>query len=556
MAKVSDKEFRDRLNALVEGIKTQAVPFADDSTERRIARLKRARVDKLYFASLYFPHIIELAEGYNNLYKTPDREIDWVKAGFADCHQEWFDFTNLDCKFHMIMAFGESSKSTLLGHVDVIHKFVFDEAWYIAQISYSLDHSETKVMPVKIELETNERLKADFGELRGPYKWENGEIVTKNRRKLKGYGMDMPLRGEINFGHRIDYLLLDDVKDPLGPYNPSIALRNLEHIKGDKLQRINKQKWGGVWLSNYVSKESIEFLAVNDRYTKHWVKKIYPVLVPNAQKTPEEKEIARQARVNGFSNYLRSAWEHQHPTPRLLREQQEDPDTFAAEMMMQPRDRKNAVYRDTDFKFYNQIQIRDKKFLVYTMVDPSVKSSGDYKSIISLGVEPEADVPTIFTLRASIRQASIDWMLDEMADHYTRFSSGNFMFKMMGIEGIGFAMLLEREFQRLCKKRGLHIPIHMVESVTNKEAKIESLVTTIRRGIALFDPTDSDQELLIRQFKGFPSKIQVKDGGIGDDGPDNWYECKKLIETFPHGLQFEYRSVVKRQAYFEHKGTY
>ncbi|TAK51458.1 MAG: hypothetical protein EPO24_15840 [Bacteroidetes bacterium] len=554
MSNLSQKDFEKQFGKLIESIRTQANVFPRDSTEKRIARVKRARVDKLYFAATYFPHYIQLDEtlpGVQQLRKgLAEFEIDWVQAGFAAHHAEFFELTQLINKFIILAAYRESAKDTLLGKIDVLHKLCCEAAWFIPVIAYSKDHAETKVIPIKLEIENNERLKNDFGDLKGTIKWELNEFITSNGRKVQGFGMDMALRGQENFGHRPDWILLNDIEDPTQTFNHGLCMQDVDRIKQDKLKSVNSPKWGGMYLCNYISKQSITHELMTGENTAHFIKKIYRAKVPNTNSTQQERDIAAACRKAGFNDYMKSAWEYRHPTLRLLQEEKDDPELFDSEMMMHPKDKKNKKFKDTDFKFFTESEIQGKDIVAWTFIDPSAKEATDYKSIITLGMPTAGDTFQLYCLAASIRQESVDWLMEETYRHYELFHP-----KVIGVEMISFAVLLEREYNRLMKKKGKPLPIHKVEKVANKEAKIEAQVPIIRNGIVKFNPKQGDQATLIRQFKGFPDTNPVVKGGVGDDGPDAFAECMKLIDDFPYGALVQYKSVQKRQAAFA-QGAY
>jgi predicted phage terminase large subunit-like protein len=543
-------QFDKDYSKLIESIRTQATPFPRDSIEKRLARTARARSDEMFFAAIYFPHYIELADGYQDIWKDPDAKIDWVKAGFATYHPTFFDLCKLRNQFNLLAGHRESAKDTLIGKIDVLYKLFCEICWLIEIVAYSDAKAETKVMPIRAEIENNIRLKNDFGDIKGLVKWEQGEFITRDGRKVRSSGIDVPMRGEENAGHRVDWLMLNDIDDPTKSFNSGICTRDTMSIKQDKLEAVNSKCWGGIYLFNYISKQSIGHELMTGKNTAHFGKHIFRSLIANEKKTVEDIAIARMCREKGFDDNLKSAWEHRHPTLKLLQKKKQDSDTFDPEWMMHPRDNGSKIFKDADFKFYFRKDINLAKCICYTMVDPSVKDSGDYKPVITAAVPMESETLQILIWDAWIRQGTVDAMLEETFRQHKEYQS-----KIVGVEMIGFAALLQREYQRMMKKKGYALPLHQIESVTNKDARIESLAPLVKQGIILFDKNQDDQDLLMRQFKGFPDKTQVSNGGIGDDGPDCTQQLVKLIEDFPAGLHFDYESVEKRQVMFD-EGAY
>lgn len=539
------REFEKGMAELVNEIRTKATPFPNDTAAKRKARVERSRRDKFFFAATYFPHYIQLADEFKEVWKDPAAQVDWVKAGFAPIHQEFFGWTELKNEFVLLAAFRESAKDTLLGKIDVVHKIVFEGCWFIPVIAFSHDHASTKVVPIKLEFENNERLKSDFGEMKGIIKWGEDEFITSNNRKVKAYGRDESLRGQEHQGHRPDWIIMNDLEDPTKTTNPALIRKYVESIRQDILKSVNSPRWGAILLCNYVSKQSVVHELMTGEYTAHYKKPIFRALVINERKTAQDRDLAHQCRLKKLGDGWKSAWEFRHPTVRLLEEQKNDPETFGAEMMMIPKDRKNQKFKDTDFKYYTSEQLARAEIVSYTAIDPSAKEASDYKAIITLGVSRSSKFLEIYVVNAWIQQLSVDALLEETYRDFETTRS-----KIIGVEMIGFASLLEREYRRLMKEKGKPLPIHPIEKVDNKEARIEGLVPLIRSGIIKFNPEQGDQGLLIRQFKGFPSKIQVARGGIGDDGPDALALCVRLIQDFPHGTEMEYETGQEREAVF------
>jgi hypothetical protein len=234
----------------------------------------------------------------------------------------------------------------------------------------------------------------------------------------------------------------------------------------------------------------------------------------------------------------------------LIKERNADPDTFEAERMMRPRDKKDAKFKDGDFHFYQLSILKRVGLVCYTWIDPSVKITADYKAIITLGV-PQQDLFECVVVNAWIRQASVDEMLEETFRDFKENKA-----KIVGYEGVAAQAFLEREYFRLMKKYG-PLPFYMPGHVESKDSDIENLIPIIRRGTMKFDVSQGNQALLIRQFKGYPDRTQVSRGGIGDDGIDAAGKCFKLIQIFPPGAQtVGYRSGQKREARFPKKGAF
>jgi predicted phage terminase large subunit-like protein len=549
---LTQKDFEKQYSELMQRIQKQATPFPNDSAEKKRARIARAKVDKFFFCITYLPHYCETKEEYRTIWKTPDAPLDPIDAGFSPIHPEFFKIAELPNIFSIVAAFRESAKDTLLGKADPLHKLLFAERWFVPIIAKTQDKAETKCVPIKLELEINERIKNDFGKLQGSVSWEFGDFITTTGRKVKGYGREQSLRGEENFGHRPDHIILNDIDDPTKPDSPALVQKFIDSVKQDILKAVNSPHWSALLLCNFTVKGNIIDELMTGKYTSHFNKRIFRALVENPLATKDDRAIAKKCREAGFTDSEKSAWEFRHPTLKLLQDRKNDPETFQPEMQMMPRSRRDQKFKDHYFRFHTREQLAARTYTNYTFVDPSANDAGDYKAVITVGVAglPDGTIH-IPVRRAWIQQGPIDEMIDATYRQRREFHS-----KLVGVETNGFQILLKREYMRLQKKYKELLPFfEVVHTGESKESRIERIVPFVKEGIITFDQSDPDQELLIRQCKAFPQGGQVSAGGLGDDGPDTLAGCVELIEKFPHAGEVAYESVSKREAVFE-KGAW
>lgn len=543
---LTQREFDKQYGELITRIQKQATPFPHDSTPKKLARKKRAIADEFFFAATYFPHYVQLDESFRECWKDPDGKYDWIQAGFAPDHAEFFKLTRLKNIFSILASYRESAKDTLIGKIDLVHQIVGEQRWFIPVIARTEEKAESKCVPIKVEFETNERLKNDFGEMVGNVEWEFGSFITRTGRKIKGYGIWQSLRGEENFGHRPDLIVLNDINDPTKPDSPAVVQKNVDSVKLDILKAVNSPNWTAILLCNYTVKGDVIDELITGKHTAHFNKKIFRALVPNDLATKSDRAIAKECREAGFPDNLKSAWEFRHPTLKLLQERRNDPDVFEPEMMMAPRNRRDQRFKDNYFRFHTKEQLTAGDYQHYTFVDPSAKDAADYKAVVTVGLGLKADGSVhIPVRRASIQQQSIDEMIEETYRHRQAFRS-----KIVGVETNGFQILLKKEYLRLQRTHGL-LPFQEVEHTgESKESRIERIVPFVKEGLITFDQEDPDQDLLIKQLKVFPNAGQVSAGGLGDDGADALAGCIELIEEFPHAGEFQYESLRKKEAAF------
>jgi len=553
---LSQRDFDKQYGELISRIQKQATPFPNDTTAKKIARIKRASEDEFFFAVTYFPHYIQVKEECREIWKRPDEKVNWVDAGFADCHAEFFKTANLLQTFSILAAFRESGKDTLLGLIDPIFKLVTEDTarmrWFITVMAMTQAKAEGKIIPIKLELEKNLRLIKDFGDLVAKTKWENDYFILSNGRAMKSYGREQSMRGEVNFGHRPDHIMLNDINDPTKPDSPAVIKKFIDSVKLDILPSVNSPRWSALYLCNYTVKGDIVDELLTGKNTKHYNKRIFRKLVPNELESKSDLRIAQQCRAAGFSDTMKSDWEYRHPTLQCLKDEKNDPETFACESQMHPRNPKDQRFKDSYFRYHTKQEIRSGKYTFYTAVDPTSTSTGDGKAVITIGVGTRLNgnlhMPVV---KADIQQESIDWMLDATWRHFELFKM-----KVLGVEENAYKDFVKREYLRLMGKKKQPLPFKPIQQSGSKIERIDTLVFMVKEGIMTFDLEDPDQEILIRQLKAHPNPGSISSGGLGDDGPDALATAKQLVDQYPVGSnEVDYESLKKREAVFA-RGAY
>lgn len=108
-------------------------------------------------------------------------------------------------------AFGKSTDASIVFPIWCV---VNNLKHFICLFSDAIELTETLIESIKVELEDNQRLKADFPEATGiTSKWKIGDIVTKNNIKIKGFGSGKKVRGIKHGVYRPDLSIIDDLEN-------------------------------------------------------------------------------------------------------------------------------------------------------------------------------------------------------------------------------------------------------------------------------------------------------------------------------------------------------
>lgn len=558
MAKiVSVKTASKEWDALINRIRSRSTPMSKDTAEDKRARKKRAESDPFFFMATYLPHYVDLRVEYTEAWKHPEKEYDWIDAGFPPYGQRLFDAANLINKMSIIAGFRESAKSTIVSRADVLHKILFKKRRFIMFIAASEDRSLQYTTPLKLELENNLRIRQDFGNLVGTNQWTDGYFRTSDGVATKGMGIDQNIRGENDLGARIDHLDFEDVEDLRSSKNPDQIVKYVDWIKSDALFAVNSTKWSGVYICNYESKRSIAHEMLAGENTKHFNKIILRALEPNLKITDSDKEIAAVCTKAGYDDINKSVWEYRHTTLRLKEEERDDPIAFRKARMQSPKGEFDRDFDDAWFQYYNFEIIRKLQYRNFGFYDPmsgkkseNNQSKKSHHGLIVISVT-YSDLD-YYVRRAIIQRGSVIAMLNHIYSLEEEFSNEGGI--TWGCEDVAFQAVLEEVVEMMAKEKGRRLDFHMVPTPTNisKEDRILKKQRLVQRGFCKFDRENSDQRRLLRGFLDFPEGSSEGP----KDGPDSWERCITFSEKFMGSRDkrkesHDYESVAKREAVFE-----
>jgi len=200
--KIAKKAFKSWLDDFTSSLKEQ-IKISDtlDPNEKHLRVLTQSN-DFHYFRNTYFPHYYTL-EGKSGL--QDDLEETYYKIVDKDKHS--------GLKFAKAAPRG-NGKSTDASIVFPLWCIVNGFKNFITIFSDAIELTETLIESIKVELEENDRLRADFPEAVGMSKvWKIGEIVTNNNIKIKGFGSGKRVRGIKHGVYRPDLAIIDDLEN-------------------------------------------------------------------------------------------------------------------------------------------------------------------------------------------------------------------------------------------------------------------------------------------------------------------------------------------------------
>jgi len=420
---------------------------------------------------------------------------------------------------------------------------------YILIVSDSHDQAKQQLANLQSELENNERIREDFGDVQGRV-WQRSEIELSNRVRIESLGTGMKIRGRKYLQFRPDLIILDDIE-------------NLKSVQS-KLQRETTYSWltqeviRAGWddtkifiVGNFLHFDCLLKRVVANPMFRHMVFQAVVSWAENQalwdtwrglitdlsdERKNETASMFFELNKDEMLKGAESAWSAGYSYYDLMVIKVSEGDvSFFTELQNDPRDPSRCIFSRwyTYRKEFRpnkddvpelwlipnkegaSVRLIDCKIFAFT--DPSLgkTSSADYSAIVIIAKAPSRQM---FVLEADLkRRPPTQIMADQNA--YTL----DYTFSRWGIESTQFQAFFASESARVSMEAGTNIPFMQVNQQSNKELRIQSLQPDLENGYLLL--LEGGQDLLKQQLTEFPV-------GAYDDGPDALEGCRTIAQKW------------------------
>ena len=488
MAKqITFTQFEKKRRQILEKMRLHAAPFKDDTPEEREKRLKKARADRNYFNRAYLAHYFD--------------------ADSPPFHDELRALMQIEKMPVAVAAPRGFAKSTICTFADNIYDICFGLEKFIIIISDTNDLASDFVQAIALELEQNERIKADFGDLKGCDTWCDDDIITSNGVRALARGSGQRIRGLKNGPHRPGKVVIDDFENDKNVRNPHLVKEKIKWINEAVIPSLARKRWRLFLIGTLLSPRSVLAHFLDEKKSPRWVRRKYAAITPDGK----------------------SLWPEMYPVEELLDTKETIGSiSFNKEYQNDPKDEEGMFRAGWMRKVPLSSVLKDCRAIV-GYVDASAKQgeSDDFKAIVIMGwtgfLQP--------VLHAWIRRASIEGLLEEQYRLHELFKVG-----VWGMEEVAFQSLFRLEYQRKGESKGYILPVQFRDNLPNKEFRIGCLSPKFERGVIvlcdnvappnLFGCGTGDMDILEEQFIYFPSST------VKDDGPDAAEGCDWLLKQY------------------------
>lgn len=457
------------------------------------------------------------------------------------------------------------AKSTNFTFKDDLHAALYAYKHYILILSDSSEQAEGFLADIKTELEENAAIREDFGELEGKV-WKSSVILLSNGTKIEAIGSGKKIRGRRHKQWRPDLIVCDDLENDENVNTPEQRKKLRDWFykavskAGDTytdIVYIGTLLHFDALLANVAKNPSYKTVkyqgviswAINTELWDAW-ERIYTDLGNDARQE-EAKEFFdanREAMLEGTA----VLWEEKLPYYDLMVIRiSEGEASFNSEIQNDPIDPENATFREEWFDFWDddgkiQPDFSDPRFIFIGANDPSLgkNKKSDTSSIFAVAKDTQSGY--IYVLIADIEKRKPDKIIEDAIEASRRLKRDyKRPYYQFGVETVQFQYYFAEIMRQKSAEVGEYLPILEINSVQNKDARIQSLQPFVKNGYIKFS---RKHKTLYKQMTEYPM-------GKNDDGPDGLQMAVKLALDIKVGRKIDYRSVIARALDFK-RGAY
>ena len=454
-------ENRQRLLKIFEGAPVERA-FAGLSAEERLRAAFEISLDIEQFAKKYVPHYLV------------DQETG-APIDFAAFHRQIFQDL-LTVMELAIAAPREHAKSTIVSFLFVLYCICHKLRRFIVLISDTESQAILQLSAVKMELETNDKLRADFGDLVDDRKWGERDFVTATDIRVSGRGAGQSLRGIRYRMRRPDLVICDDLENDEAVESPERREKLKAWVKGTVFSLGKKCQI--VFIGTILHFESLLADLLSEDEFKTFTKRFY---------------IA----VDDDWNPESLLWPAKWPLEALrAKEQQIGSVVFDQEFRNRPINAATQVFKEEWFQkhAFQWDEVRGLRLLKITGIDPAIseRTKADFFGDVTIGIQDDGH---ILVQRAEQKKMPFAEQLDHVAHNALVEKPA-----AIGVETVAYQRALKQALEERMRRDRLWIPVLEVEAKGDKFMRISTLAPLVENGTIRFCLEDPGQVNLMKQL--------------------------------------------------------
>lgn len=457
------------------------------------------------------------------------------------------------------------AKSTTFTFKDSIHAAAYAYKHYEIILSDSSEQAEGFLGDIKTEFEENAALREDFGELPGRV-WKASVILLTNGVKIEAIGSGKKIRGRRHKQWRPDLIVCDDLENDENvntaeqrkklrnwfykavskagdTYTDIVYIGTLLHFDALLANVANNPSYKTVKYRGVIS------FAENTELWDAW-EAIYTDLTN--EKRQEEARAFYEAHEAEMLEGTAVLWKEKLSYYDLMVIRiSEGEASFNSEIQNEPIDPESCTFQEEWFDFWDDEgkklpDFSEPRFVFIGANDPSLgkNKKSDTSSIFALAKDTSTGY--IYVLIADIAKRKPDQIIEDAIEASRRLKRDyKRPYYQFGVETVQFQYYFAEIMRQKSAAIGEYLPIVEINSVQNKDARIQSLQPFVKNGYVKFS---KKHKTLLKQMYEYPM-------GKNDDGPDGLQMAVKLALEVKVGRKVDYQSVQARAMKFR-RGAY
>lgn len=418
------------------------------------------------------------------------------------------------------------AKSTLTSFAFPIWCICYGYKKFIVIISATGPVAKQFIIDIRNELEFNERIKEDFGEMKNDDMWNSNEIYTRKTHVfLTSKGAGAQMRGMKFNSTRPDLVILDDLETAEQVASPSQNAALKQWFNSDVMP-MGAVNCSFFYIGTVLSYDALLYHMLNDGEYSSWVRKTFKAVIKFSDsplwKEWEDIMVDLERGDHAYSDAMEFyhkhkdemlkgtevLWPDQRPDmyEHLMERRLASEEGFASEFQNDPQTENTRIFK-TDWLKNNLYIDHPAIKEICIAIDPAIggKRNNDFSAIIAVA---RCQDNYFYVLEADLAKRRPEQIIEDakaiiaMYYHYE---------PKIVCETNQMQQFFSSTLQRDLVQAGIYLEWIEVMHTNgdSKVARIESLVPHIRQGHIKFK---EGQRILLSQLKNFPKGH--------DDGPD------------------------------------
>ncbi len=522
-SQTKQKAFDREVEALRQMIQATAKPFPEDKLAQR-KRKAQAETDFEFFAQTYFPHYFECASSDLHHYfaqRYPKMIGKAIDTGKGDKEAD--------------AAPRGNAKSTWTTLFLPMWCIAFRKRYYIMPVSETANQAESFLSFIKVELESNERLKQDFPEIcgEGPV-WRAMMIITRNGVKVHAAGAGQKLRGFRHGSKRPDLVICDDLENDEAVRSPDqrkkleawffkalmkigqpdtvfIVVGTVLHYASLLSDLLKKPGWKGRKFKSVIrfSKSSL------------WDKwqQIFADITIGKEAAEDAADAFFAANKGAMLADTEVLWPEREPYYDLMKMRFDGHAYFDSEKQNEPINPEDCLFLEEEIQFWDEDDVDLTHVPFYGALDPSMgKKSKRHDPAALLAGRYKHGI--LWVEIADIDKRHPSQLIEDVLAYHKKLK-----FQGFGVETVQFQEFFKDTLESEAHKQNLTLNVVEIKSHSDKYLRIQTLQPWIKNG---WIRIKRHHATLLQQLIQYPMSDH-------DDGPDALEMLKTLIEAAQNG---------------------